>query len=227
MAWRRRFGPAPPSPMSISLRPDIHAALVDDDVVVLDVDGDDYLCLPGLAAIWRGGVTADGVIQDTDLAVRLSEAGLIGPGRGRSQTRSLPPAAQSACDQPREPLAWRDIVALTGVLWDVAFHYRGRSMAQILRFARRRPCGAPTSRAEVVRLSTAFERAVVWLPLPAKCLVRSFALLRFLQRRGQDAHWCFGVRTWPFSAHCWLQFDEVALDDHADQLRAYTPIHVA
>lgn len=227
MARRRRFGPAPPSPMSITLRPDVHAALVDDDVVVLDVGGDDYLCLPGLAAAWRCGVTADGVVQDGDLAARLAEAGLTGTRLGRSAAWSLPVAAQSACDRPPEPLDWRDVVALAGVLWDVGRHYRGRSLAHILRFVRRRPRAASSSRAEVVRLSATFERAVVWLPLPAKCLVRSFALLRFLQRRGQDAHWCFGVRTWPFSAHCWLQFDEVALDDHADQLRAYTPIHVA
>ncbi|WP_374571406.1 lasso peptide biosynthesis B2 protein [Phenylobacterium sp. J426] len=63
-------------------------------------------------------------------------------------------------------------------------------------------------------------------PLPAKCLVRSFALLCFLRRCGHDAAWCFGVSTWPFAAHCWLQVGEVALDDHPDQLAAYTPIHV-
>jgi hypothetical protein len=213
--------------MSLSLRPDVHVALVDDDVVILDVGRDDYLCLPGLAALWRIGVTAEGVIQNPALSAQLAAAGLMGSGKAGPPGRSLPPAARSACDAPPTGVTASDILALAGVLWDVALHYRGRPLAHILRYARRRRPVAVSSRTEVLRLSATFEHALVWLPLPAKCLVRSFALLRFLQRRGQDAHWCFGVRTWPFSAHCWLQLDEVTLDDHADQLRAYTLIHVA
>jgi hypothetical protein len=126
---------------------------------------------------------------------------------------------------PVARLRWREASALAGAMVDVLLHYRGRSLAHILSFVRRRPVGGTPSQAEVLRLSAAFARVVVWLPLPGKCLVRSFTLLRFLQRQGQDATWCFGVRTWPFSAHCWLQAGDVALDDHADQLRAYTPIH--
>jgi hypothetical protein len=37
----------------------------------------------------------------------------------------------------------------------------------------------------------------------------------------------FGVRTWPFHAHCWLQCDDVVLDDQADRVAAYAPILVA
>jgi hypothetical protein len=213
--------------MSLSLRPDVHVALVDDDVVALDVGRDDYLCLPGLAAVWREGVNAEGLIQDPELSAQLSAAGLTATQAGRPAARLPPVAVRSACDQPPARITPSDLGAIAGVLWDVVWHYRGRSLAHILRHARRRRAAGQGSRSEVLRLSAAFERALVWLPLPAKCLVRSFALLRFLQRRGQDAHWCFGVRTWPFSAHCWLQFDEVSLDDHADQLRAYTLIHVA
>lgn len=217
----------PLAPQPLALRPDVHAALVGDDVVLLDVAADDYLCLPGLAAAWGDGVAPDGEIAEADLARRLAAAGLAGAGTTSRRVRApLKPPTVSACDHPSRPLSPFEIAALAAVMGDVLIDYRGRSLAHILRCARRRP-GAGASRAEILRLSAAFARAVVWLPLPAKCLVRSFALLRFLQRCGQDAAWCFGVRTWPFAAHCWLQFEEVALDDHADSLRAYTPIHVA
>lgn len=214
--------------MEITLRADIHAALVDDDVVVLDVAADSYACLPGMASAWSAGVAADGAIRNADLAAQLQAAGLTDFGVDRRDPSGPPRPTASARDLSCEPAGWRDSLALVGALCDVAIHYRGRSLKHILRVVRA-DLGAPPalSRAEVVRLSALFDHAVVWLPLPGKCLVRSFALLRFLQRRGQDAQWCFGVRTWPFSAHCWLQFEEIALDEHADQLRAYTVIHVA
>jgi hypothetical protein len=34
----------------------------------------------------------------------------------------------------------------------------------------------------------------------------------------------FGVRTWPFHAHCWLQVEDVVLDDHHERIGAYTPL---
>ncbi|RAK66381.1 lasso peptide biosynthesis B2 protein [Phenylobacterium kunshanense] len=213
--------------MTLTLRSDVHAAVVDDDVVVLDIGADDYLCLPGLAPLWRLAVDADGRVGDPDLSAQLRAAGLLGTDHTRVSRAPLPLAHRSACDLPPEPLTFRDRLALTGALWDVLLHYRGRSLTHILRHVRRRGVGPAASVAATVRLSATFAHVLPWLPLPAKCLVRSFALLCFLQRRGQDAHWCFGVRTWPFSAHCWLQVGDVALDDHADQLRAYTTIHVA
>ena len=54
--------------------------------------------------------------------------------------------------------------------------------------------------------------------------MRSFVLLRFLQRSGLNARWVIGVRTWPFSAHCWLQIDDTALDDAWERLVVYEPI---
>jgi hypothetical protein len=65
---------------------------------------------------------------------------------------------------------------------------------------------------------------VVWAPAPRQCLVRSFMLMRFLTRAGADARLVFGVRTWPFGAHCWVQAGDQVLDDYADRLVGYSPI---
>jgi hypothetical protein len=76
----------------------------------------------------------------------------------------------------------------------------------------------------MVALVAAFHRWACWTPAPAKCLIRSFMLLRLLRRHGFDARWVFAVRTWPFEAHCWLQAGPVVLDDAVERLTAYHPI---
>ena len=58
----------------------------------------------------------------------------------------------------------------------------------------------------------------------ARCYVAFDVAVRVLRARGFDALWVFGVRTWPFSAHCWLQVGLTALDDDLERLAAYTPI---
>jgi len=121
----------------------------------------------------------------------------------------------------------RDSWRLAGAVWDAAWRYHRRPLAEIVAFARQpaRPMTGAESE-EVVRLAQLYRAAVAWLPLPRKCLIRSFVLLRFLQRSGLGADWVFGVRTWPFSAHCWLQLGDMALDDHAERLVGYEPIFV-
>lgn len=36
--------------------------------------------------------------------------------------------------------------------------------------------------------------------------------------------WVFGVRTWPFAAHCWIQIGDLVVGDVLDRVRGYTPI---
>ena len=49
-------------------------------------------------------------------------------------------------------------------------------------------------------------------------------LAAFLRSLGHRPTWVFGVRTWPFQAHCWLQVEDIALDDEAERLCAFAPI---
>ena len=69
-----------------------------------------------------------------------------------------------------------------------------------------------------------FQALMPWAPFPGACLFRSYLLLRFLQRGGDDARWVIGVRTWPFEAHCWLQIDDVALDERCERLVRFQPL---
>ncbi len=211
--------------MPLALAPHIHLAILGDDAVLLDTAADAYLCVPAGRLLLRP--TADGAaVSPTSPHVtrQLAEAGFIDP-QAPLEPRRRPDLPRCDLGEPAtaEPVSAQDLLRLAAALWDLFWRYRGRALPEILVWARR---GAPKNPdpAEVARLARVFQRAAVWLPMPRKCLVRSFVLLRFLQRSGQDARWVFGVTTWPFSAHCWLQLEDMALDDWAERLVIYEPI---
>lgn len=86
------------------------------------------------------------------------------------------------------------------------------------------PAGDRTP-ARVAEAARAFWQMAPWLPIEGECLVRSALLMRFLNQRGLEADWVFGVRLWPFMAHCWVQLDDLCLNDDVERLTAYTPIY--
>lgn len=199
---------------------------VDDDLVLLDIAGDAYHCLPGAGGAWRdlraGRVTG----QAQALDAQLRDAGLDPnpqnappPASPARSFQALAPPAITPTDAWRLFRAWIDLQA----------SYKGRPFHQVLAAARdgAQPVAGDPQDPELRRLVGVFLRAAVWLPADRKCLVRSFLLLRFLRRAGRDAQWVFGVRTWPFVAHCWLQVGDCVLDDERERLAAFTPIHVA
>lgn len=65
-----------------------------------------------------------------------------------------------------------------------------------------------------------------FVPGQGECLYRACLLRSYLAGRGLGSSWVFGVRTWPFAAHCWLQCGDLVLDDDPDRVALYTPILV-
>lgn len=124
---------------------------------------------------------------------------------------------------PRRPRDAREAVV---ALVDVARCYRGRTFSQIVQAASRPRTSAPRITPALETAVTRFHGWAPYAPVSGKCLLRSFMLLRTLRRQGLDALWVFGVRTWPFHAHCWLQCEDTVLDDPAERIWAYTPIMV-
>ena len=58
------------------------------------------------------------------------------------------------------------------------------------------------------------------------CLLESIVLLELLSRYSLYPNWVFGVQVRPFAAHCWLQHDDLVLNDTLDHVTRYTPIMV-
>ncbi|AYV48615.1 hypothetical protein CFHF_19625 [Caulobacter flavus] len=216
--------------MQAWLAPHVRAARVGGEIVLLDIEADAYFCLLDAAAHLTlqsdGGVLADPSAAADDLI----EAGLltlmggasIAPVRARAVHGGLDPddqatpglsasaiaAALSAnltAARAIDRLSFADILALVGTVEPAAF--------------------APAS-PDLLKESRRFAAMSPWLPRAGLCLMRSLQQRLYLARRGHATAWVFGVRTWPFQAHCWLQAGEVVLDDTPGRVGAFTPILV-
>ncbi|MBI1686793.1 lasso peptide biosynthesis B2 protein [Caulobacter hibisci] len=217
--------------MRLDLPAHVHAVMIDDDLVLLDVEADAYFCLPLPAGLLRQG--AHGLETEEAAIVRdLAAAGLArAAGEGPVARRPPPPAIPQRT--ARATLEYRqDRVRVRPA------HLRALALAARAALASRRmpfaallaPPKGPADEGAPARLldDLAVWRGVSpWLPLDGVCLFRSGMLLAFLRALGHRPSWVFGVRTWPFRAHCWLQAGDLALDDEAERLAAYAPILAA
>lgn len=220
--------------MASLLLPHVHAARIGDDLVLLDVRADRYLCVPEGVRSLRPDVTLRR-LAPTEQAVtlELERMGLTTAAPADGRLRHTPP------DPPPKPtiglststrsrLSTPELVRLLAAHLDLIGCYLGRPLGPILSAASRAPRRKrkTTGPDEALRLAGVFRDAAIWLPVSSKCLVRSFLLLRFLQRSGCSAQWVLAVRTFPFAAHCWLQVGDVVLDDYPERLAPYQPILV-
>lgn len=207
--------------MSLYLKPDVHAAVIGDSAVLLDVYGDRYLCLPqGGAALRRLPSGATEVFGQAE-ALALADDGLL--------TTVQPSGLRPIPDKPlrtiiHEPANVRpgDLLRALGAALEQRAIRPGAGIAAYLSDASSdSPLGEP---GDVAQAAAAFWRLSPWLPVEGECLVRSSLLMRFLRRRGLRADWVFAVRLYPFMAHCWVQIGDVCLNDDVERLAAYTPL---
>tara|TARA_R110002020_G_C16321837_1_gene774939 strand:+ start:1058 stop:1750 length:693 start_codon:yes stop_codon:yes gene_type:complete len=56
------------------------------------------------------------------------------------------------------------------------------------------------------------------------CRFRSLVLMNYLTRSGIAPDWVFGVRLCPFSAHCWVEYNGVILNEDSDTVAEFRPI---
>ena len=209
--------------MRAYLRPDVHFAWIDDDVVALDVQRDAYLCLVGAA----GTITDEGGgrigLIEPDVLTLLASAGLAQaePTFGSRQRVIAPRRAISPFDVPSSPVG---LGFLTSALVS-SRHYHGRRFSDLIARARRikRLTLTPTI-VDLQACVSAYRSGLPLTPRQGVCLHRSFMLLHYLKAQAIAADWVFGVRTWPFAAHCWLQIGEVVVGDDLHRVSRYTPI---
>ena len=209
--------------MPFHLKAHVFAVEIQDDLVLLDTVADRYFCFPEAGSASLSDDRRSLLLMADAAASGLEH--LIAPSASPARR---PPALPSrgAPSQAAVP-SWRTWGWMFGAYVDLATLYPGRSFEHILRAAGRLRDGRPADlAADAGELAAVFSRLAVWTPISRKCLIRSLLLLLFLTRAGAKANWVFGVRTWPFGAHCWLQAGEVCLDDEPERLAGYHPILV-
>lgn len=198
----------------------VFMAKVGEDVVLLDLRTDAYACLAGVGeelALTEGGVRAD-----LGLLGLLADADLLAQDRAPSR-RPLPPAAARELDPRRLRWPLAHACSLSSAVWRAARLGPGAPIRDLVAALPPPPGSAPDPM-RVASIASGFRRLLPWVPGQGACLYRAFVLLTMLRRAGQDATWVFGVRTWPFGAHCWLQLEDAVLDDDPERVARYTPI---
>ena len=206
----------------------VHAVRVGGELVFLDLASDSYLALcarPAEAELDQGRRTISGepgALGQMEAAGLLRCEGHVG-SLAQVVRPSRPQRGLEGCARPRA----LDNVQFAGVLAGVVWRWPRQSLHTLVRFAASRGCRlAASPHPETFRRARIFPELLLGSPWQGECLFRSYLLLRFLRAGGCDANWVFGVRTWPFGAHCWLQVGELVLNDYPERLQAFTPILV-
>lgn len=199
----------------------VHAVRVGGDLVLLDLAADDYLCLPDCGALEISGRDVCGGV---DAILRLAAEELLHPSR-RPNDRASPlalPMERLPAAPPTRPTA-RDVAAF-GKIWFETVLRRPTLSRLSDRYASRK--GQRDDLAAVAERVEVFRQLLPLAPWTGECLFQAELLLRFLNAAGLDADWVFGVRTFPFLAHCWLQIGPCCVSEAPETLTVYRPILV-
>lgn len=201
----------------------VFIAQIEDDIVVLDVEADAYHCL--LDATQWMVVHQDGrvIVGDPGVEHDLTAAGFCvrttSPRKGRIGLH--PPRRELAI--PSQAPRLLSLVAAASLVRST-WAFQNRPLAQLIAppSVRGRDRALPEDGLE--RAVAAAKAALPWVPGEGECLQRAFELRRFLAEKGFGTTWMFGVKTWPFAAHCWLQIDDMVVGDTVERVSRYTPI---
>jgi len=214
--------------MALWLAPQVHAVSIASDIVFLDIGSDAYLCLADAAQYLRLGPGGRIEADPPQAATDLLEAGLL--ATQSAGTRHMTPAPEPVArglEPAKAALSASAIGAAIIANARAASAIRHLSFVEILALAgtlSQEVLVAPS--AALIEECSRFARMAPWLPREGLCLMRSLQQRLYLARRGLSAAWVFGVRTWPFEAHCWLQAGDIVLDDTPEHAGSYTPILV-
>ena len=199
----------------------VHAVPIGGDLILLDLAADDYLLFPNC-----GDVAVDGerLRGPMDALLELASAELLHSGPARPAGVAPPPLPLRRLPEGAgSQLRLGEIATFSAIWTDRAWRrptLAGLATAYADRTGRRDDLEAISARAET------FFQLLPFAPRTGACLFQAELLLRFLNAKGLDADWVFGVRAWPFLAHCWLQVDDVCVSQSAETLSHFHPILV-
>ncbi len=63
-----------------------------------------------------------------------------------------------------------------------------------------------------------------WFIKKPICTLDSLIVIEFFARHGIYPEWIFGVQANPLQAHCWVQYEDLVVNDRKDVIGLYTPI---
>jgi hypothetical protein len=212
--------------MRLWLPNEIHAVAIDADLVFLDTVSETYICVTNAATVLALQDDGAVVTEMPEAAEPLIDAGLL--TRDPTTAKAAPPVRpRVGLPTMTRTVSPRALIQAVRANKRAALAFDALGFRQLLDLAQP-PIGtdAPEERRLAASLSESarFARMAPWLPKDGACVMRSLQQLFYLRAFGHRPQWVFGVRTWPFEAHCWLQVGDVVLDDQVEHVQAFTPI---
>lgn len=225
--------------MPYRLREDLSFCEVDGQVVFLDTAHDRYFQLPESMKHAFRAFLDDGDGKGAAIGPLVGQNILVETPIVQHQRPSFPHIRPHRSALEQHPAASKmemwvllEVLATVHATWR---HLRKRRFKTILddvvayRTRSADPnttCSHPSTEPEIIKAATQFNSARRYVPIETSCLLDSLSLLSFLSRRRLWANIVFGVALNPFSAHCWVQADDVALNETVSDANVYTPIRV-
>jgi hypothetical protein len=206
-------------------------------MVFLDIGSDRYFHLPypmeqALVAY------LDGVgCPDVDISTLVERTILVEQaGTAIDRHPSIQPVVRSAVEASLPPRNLRvsELMEVFAIVLITRMKLKISTLKSILdclaadrniRTARTKPL-VELSQHRLAYAAAAFRRARLYVPIEMRCLLDSIAMARFLTRRRIHAHVVFGIALDPFSAHCWVQANDLVLNDTVGNVTSHTPIRV-
>lgn len=234
---------------SVFLKTDVFACLTGGHLVLLDARNDKYLCiervrtrhsslLPDKPSGSRDDeLTASAEIESllATSAKELIAANVVTmaarEGKPPGQTTTLRPKVgiQQAARRPRVHVTPLDLVRFVCSMTVTSIRLRTGGIQGIFASltemrARRQPIHFGDSIESFHRVVAVFNALRPFYPAAFVCLFDSLGLLHMMARYGLYPTLVLGVRTEPWSAHCWLQVNDVVLNDTLQRVSTHTPI---
>ncbi|WP_313453330.1 lasso peptide biosynthesis B2 protein [Brevundimonas sp.] len=207
----------------VFLAPHIHLARCHDDIVVLDVRADAYALLTDAGPLIRTGAHPDRIMVDADTGEELLALGLLASEPDPSRTPI--PALVGEIPAVDDSIPRRRLVAAAFDSVLASADFAQRPFADLIAAASRRKASKrPHPDRAIAEAAGAFLAVHPWIPFEGDCLQRGYRLHDHLHRSGVAARWVFGVRTWPFLAHCWVQVGDRVVGDTRERVSGFTPI---
>lgn len=206
------------------LSPHVRACTDGGYIVFLDLRLDRYWSVPLRTAPAIAGLAETECAQGS--GARLIDLGLI------EQAQACPAPHESRTAAPEQKLLPTDHsraslfeygLCASACWWTAGTLARRRLDLTLARLAELKS-RAVMPEADAQHLIGVFEAFRPWFPRRRVCLFDALALFRFMVMRGLGPDLVFGVRTAPFAAHCWVEWEGRLAGDSSDHCASFKPI---
>lgn len=210
--------------LTYKLRSHVRACVDGANLVFLDLRRDRYRAVRAVSAPRIVGVTEGGAepsaVEKSLLELELIE--LADETTPPIVQRPRAPEQKLACKRGLKP-SLGEAATFFSTCLRCSLELKQRRLDLMLASLQRRKALARGA-ASAERVAGIFEELRPWYPQQRVCLFDSLALMRFMLDHGLAPSLVFGVRTTPFSAHCWLELNGVLVSDTSDYCASFTPI---